>query len=113
MSDGKIIYDVEVNDDGVESKVKSTNDKIDSAAQTGSSAFSEVWTGALRAIGGKLVELGQQAVQAAVDVAKQSSLAVLHLCRSYLDVLWGKFPKFNSVIHNISILIHNCFCAYL
>lgn len=72
MSDGKIIYDVEVNDDGVESKVKSTNDKIDSAAQTGSSAFSEVWTGALRAIGGKLVELGQQAVQAAVDVGKEA-----------------------------------------
>ena len=72
MSDGRIIYDVEVNDDGVESKVKSTNDKIDSAAQTGSSAFSEVWTGALRTIGSKLVELGQQAVQSAVDVAKES-----------------------------------------
>lgn len=72
MSDGKIIYDVEVNDDGVESKVKSTNDKIDSAAQTGSNAFSEVWTGALRTIGSKLVELGQQAVQAAVDVGKEA-----------------------------------------
>lgn len=72
MSDGKIIYDVDVNDEGVESKVKKTNDKIDSAAQTGSSAFSEVWTGALRTIGGKLVELGQQAVSAAVDVGKEA-----------------------------------------
>lgn len=72
MSDGKIIYDVDVNDDGVESKVKSTNDKIDSAAKQGSGAFSEVWTGALRAIGGKLVELGQEAISAAVDVAKES-----------------------------------------
>lgn len=72
MSDGKIIYDVDVNDEGVESKVKQTNDKIDSAAQTGSSAFSEVWTGALRTIGSKLVELGQQAVSAAVDVGKEA-----------------------------------------
>lgn len=72
MSDGKIIYDVEVNDEGVEGKVKQTNDKVKSAADTGSSAFSEVWTGALRTIGGKLVELGQQAIESAVDVAKQS-----------------------------------------
>lgn len=72
MSDGKIIYDVDINDDGVEGKVKQTNDKIDSAAKTGSGAFSEVWTGALRAVGAKLVELGAQAVEAAVDVAKES-----------------------------------------
>lgn len=72
MSDGKIIYDVEVNDEGVEGKVRDTNEKVKSAADTGSSAFSEVWTGALRAVGGKLVELGQQAVSSAVDVAKES-----------------------------------------
>lgn len=72
MSDGKIIYDVDINDDGVEGKVKQTNEKIDSAAKTGSGAFSEVWTGALRAVGAKLVELGAQAVEAAVDVAKES-----------------------------------------
>jgi len=72
MADGKIVYDVDVNDDGVESKVKSTNDKINSAAKTGSGAFGEVWTGALRAVGSKLVELGQQAVSAAVDVGKEA-----------------------------------------
>lgn len=72
MSDGKIIYDVEVNDSGVESKVKSANDKVKSAADTGSSAFSEVWTGALRTVGTKIVEMGQQAIESAVDVAKQS-----------------------------------------
>ena len=72
MSDGKIIYDVDVNDEGVEGKVKKTNDKIGSAAESGSSAFSEVWTGALRTIGAKLVELGQQAVETAVDVTKES-----------------------------------------
>ena len=72
MSDGKIIYDVDVNDEGVESKVKQTNSKIDSAASEGSSAFSEVWTGALRTVGAKLVELGQTAISSAVDVAKES-----------------------------------------
>lgn len=72
MSDGKIIYDVDVNDEGVEGKVRQTNDKVKSAADTGSSAFSEVWTGALRAVGAKLVDLGAQAVSAAVDVAKES-----------------------------------------
>lgn len=72
MSDGKIIYDVDVNDDGVEEKVHGTNSKIESAANTGSSAFSEVWTGALRTIGSKLVELGQTAIDSAVDVAKES-----------------------------------------
>ncbi len=72
MSDGKIIYDVEVNDEGAESKVKQTNEKLNSAANQGSGAFSEVWTGALRAIGGKLVELGQQAVSAAIDVGKEA-----------------------------------------
>lgn len=72
MSDGKIIYDVEVNDEGAESKVKQTNEKLNSAANQGSGAFSEVWTGALRTIGGKLVELGQQAVSAAIDVGKEA-----------------------------------------
>ena len=69
MSDGKIIYDVEVNDDGIEGKVQSTNDKVQAAANTGSSAFGEVWTGALRRIGARLVELGAQAVDTAKQVA--------------------------------------------
>ena len=69
MSDGKIIYDVEVNDDGIESKVQSTNSKIQGAANTGSNGFQEVWTGALRRIGAGLVELGGQAVDAAKQVA--------------------------------------------
>lgn len=72
MSDGRIVYDVDVNDDGIEGKVKQTNDKIGNAAKTGSSAFGEVWIGALRAVGSKMVELGQQAISTAVDVAKES-----------------------------------------
>lgn len=72
MSDGKIIYDVEVNDEGAEGKVRQTNEKLRSAANTGSGAFGEVWTGALRALGGKLLELGQTAISTAADVAKES-----------------------------------------
>ena len=51
MSDGKIIYDVDINDEGIESKVQQTNSKVKNSADTGSSAFGEVWTGALRRIG--------------------------------------------------------------
>ena len=79
MSDGKIIYDVEVNDEGVESKVQSTNSKIESAANTGSSAFGEVWTGALRRIGSGLVELGGKAIESAKQVAAESLQEVASL----------------------------------
>lgn len=72
MADGKIVYDVDVNDDGVEGKVQQTNSKIESAANKGSGAFGEVWTGALRAVGAKMVELGQLAISSAVDVGKEA-----------------------------------------
>lgn len=100
MSDGKIVYDVDVNDDGVESKVRSTNDKISSAADQGSSAFSEVWTGALRTIGGKLVELGQMAVETAVDVAKESLAQVASFEQNVggIEKLFGESA--NTVMEN-------------
>ena len=69
MSDGKIIYDVVINDEGIESKVQQTNSKVKNSADTGSSAFSEVWTGALRRIGAGLVELGAKAVETGKQVA--------------------------------------------
>ena len=69
MSDGKIIYDVDINDEGIESKVQQTNSKVKNSADTGSSAFSEVWTGALRRIGAGLVELGAKAVETGKQVA--------------------------------------------
>lgn len=72
MSDGKIIYDVEINDDGAATKVAKTNSDIESAANSGSSAFQTVWTGALRRIGEGLVELGAKAVSSAADVAKEA-----------------------------------------
>lgn len=69
MSDGKIVYDVDINDEGIESKVQQTNSKVKNSADTGSSAFSEVWTGALRRIGAGLVELGAKAVETGKQVA--------------------------------------------
>lgn len=69
MSDGKIIYDVDINDEGIESKVQQTNSKVKNSADTGSSAFGEVWTGALRRIGAGLVELGAKAIETGKQVA--------------------------------------------
>ena len=48
MSDGKIIYDVDINDDGIESKLNSTNNKIKNGSESGSKASEDIWTGALR-----------------------------------------------------------------
>lgn len=73
MSDGKIIYDVDINDEGIESKVQQTNSKVKNSANTGSGAFGEIWTGALRRIGAGLVELGGQAI----DTAKQVAMSAL------------------------------------
>ena len=72
MSDGKIIYEVEIDDDGAVSKVSKTNSEIEGAANSGSSAFQTIWTGALRRIGEGLVELGAKAVESAADVAKEA-----------------------------------------
>ncbi len=69
MSDGKIIYDVDINDDGIESKLQQSNSKVKNAADTGSSAFGEIWTGALRRIGAGLVELGAKAIETGKQVA--------------------------------------------
>ena len=72
MSDGKIIYDVEINDDDAAAKVAKTNNQIKDAANDGSSAFQNVWTGALRRIGEGLVDLGAKAIESAVDVTKEA-----------------------------------------
>ena len=74
MSDGKIIYDVEVNDDGIDGKLQQTNNKIKQGSESGSSAAENVWTGALRRIGAGLVELGAKAA----DTAKQVAMDALH-----------------------------------
>ena len=74
MSDGKIIYDVDINDDGIESKLNSTNNKIKNGSESGSKASEDIWTGALRRIGAGLVELGAKAA----DTAKQVAMDALH-----------------------------------
>lgn len=74
MSDGKIIYDVDINDSGIESKLNSTNNKIKNGSESGSKASEDIWTGALRRIGAGLVELGAKAA----DTAKQVAMDALH-----------------------------------
>lgn len=106
MSDGKIIYDVEVNDDGIEGKVQSTNDKVQAAANTGSSAFGEVWTGALRRIGAGLVELGAQAV----DTAKQVAMDALDQVSSMEQNIGGVQKLFGE---NAQAVIDNANHAFV
>lgn len=74
MSDGKIIYDVEIDDGSVDGKLQQTNNKIKQGSESGSSAAENVWTGALRRIGAGLVELGAKAA----DTAKQVAADALH-----------------------------------
>ena len=103
MSDGKIIYDVEVNDDGIESKVQGTNSKIQSAADSGSSGFKEVWTGALRQVGAELVQLGGQAVDAAKQVAMDALDQVSSLEQNLGGVqkLFG--DSYQAVVDNANV----------
>ena len=100
MSDGKIIYDVVINDEGIESKVQQTNSKVKNSADTGSSAFSEVWTGALRRIGAGLVELGAKAVETGKQVAMDALDQVSSLEQNVGGVkkLFG--DDFQAVIDN-------------
>lgn len=100
MSDGKIIYDVDINDEGIESKVQQTNSKVKNSADTGSSAFGEVWTGALRRIGAGLVELGAKAVETGKQVAMDALDQVASLEQNIggIKKLFG--DSYQSVVDN-------------
>jgi phage-related protein len=100
MSDGKIIYDVDINDEGIESKVQQTNSKVKNSADTGSSAFGEVWTGALRRIGAGLVELGAKAVETGKQVAMDALDQVASLEQNIggIQKLFG--DSYQSVVDN-------------
>lgn len=100
MSDGKIIYDVDINDEGIESKVQQTNSKVKNSADTGSSAFGEVWTGALRRIGSGLVELGAKAVETGKQVAMDALDQVASLEQNIggIKKLFG--DSYQSVVDN-------------
>lgn len=92
MSDGKIIYDVDINDDDIESKLNSTNSKIKNGSESGSSAAENVWTGALRRIGAGLVELGMKAA----DTAKQVAVDALHEVSSLEQNIGGVQKLFGN-----------------
>ena len=100
MSDGKIIYDVDINDEGIESKLQQTNSKVKNSADTGSSAFGEVWTGALRRIGSGLVELGAKAVETGKQVAMDALDQVASLEQNIggIQKLFG--DSYQSVVDN-------------
>lgn len=100
MSDGKIIYDVDINDEGIESKVQQTNSKVKNSADTGSSAFGEVWTGALRRIGAGLVELGAKAIETGKQVAMDALDQVASLEQNVggIKKLFG--DSYQSVVDN-------------
>ena len=70
MADGKVEYQVNVNDSDVPEQVEKVNKTIKDKAQSGSSAMKEIWTGALRAIGEAFVELGKKAASSVADVVK-------------------------------------------
>lgn len=74
--DGKIVYKVVINDDGVENDAlaagKKAGDGVEQGARGGTGAFHEMMTGAFRRIGAAAVELAAQAANAFVDLTKQA-----------------------------------------
>lgn len=97
MSDGKIIYDVDINDEGIESKVQQTNSKVKNSADTGSGAFGEIWTGALRRIGAGLVDLGLKAA----DVGKQVAMDALDQVSSLEQNIGGVQKLFGDSYQSV------------
>lgn len=97
MSDGKIIYDVDINDDGIEGKLQSTNSKVKNSANTGSGAFGEIWTGALRRIGAGLVDLGLKAA----DVGKQIAMDALDQVSSLEQNIGGVQKLFGDSYQSV------------
>ena len=97
MSDGKIIYDVDINDEGIEGKLQSTNSKVKNSANTGSGAFGEIWTGALRRIGAGLVDLGLKAA----DVGKQIAMDALDQVSSLEQNIGGVQKLFGDSYQSV------------
>ena len=65
--DGKIIYKVVINDDGVESEAQAAGQKagsgVENGARGGTSRFQEMMIGAARQIGAAFVEMAAKAVK--------------------------------------------------
>lgn len=72
--DGKVIYKVVIDDDGVESAAENAGrkagDGVDRGARPGTGAFKEAMIGAARAIGEAFVNMADKAVQGVEQIAK-------------------------------------------
>lgn len=72
--DGKVIYKVVIDDDGVESAAENAGrkagDGVDRGARPGTGAFKEAMIGAARAIGEAFVEMAAKAVHGVEQIAK-------------------------------------------
>lgn len=72
--DGKVIYKIVIDDDGVESESENAGRKagegVDRGARPGTNAFKEAMIGAARKIGEAFVEMAQKAVKGVEQIAK-------------------------------------------
>ena len=72
--DGKIIYKVVINDDGVESEAQAAGQKagsgVEQGAKGGANSFQEMMIGAARKIGAAFVEMAAKAVKGVEEIAK-------------------------------------------
>ena len=72
--DGKVIYKVVIDDDGVEAEAERAGQKagdgVDRGARPGTGTFKEMMIGAARAIGEAFVQMAQNAVQGVEQIAK-------------------------------------------
>lgn len=72
--DGKVIYRVVINDDGIEAEAEAAGQKagggVERGAKPGTNAFEQMMIGAARRIGEAFVNMAQKAVQGVEQVAK-------------------------------------------
>lgn len=72
--DGKIIYKVVINDDGVEKEAEAAGrkagDGVERGAAPGASGFQQVMIGAARAIGEAFVQMAQQAIRGVEEITR-------------------------------------------
>lgn len=93
--DGKIIYKVVINDDGVADAAESAGRKagsgVESGASSGTSAFQTMMTGAFLAVGEAAVELAGKVVSAFADITQAAleSTAELEQNIGGVETLFG------------------------
>ena len=72
--DGKVVYKIVINDDGVENEAEKAGQKagdgVERGARGGTGAFKEMMIGAARAIGEDFVQMAQKAVQGVEQIVR-------------------------------------------